>query len=350
MSQDSLIFNGKKYISSRRASEITGYTTDYIGQLARGKKISSRMVGRNRFVDENQLLEYKANFQSSMPVFNFSAPPQTNFDNQIGSQEIEHAPGDQTAETESSDAAIDQQKDISDSRDQSAKIVVDKDKALRTRIGFVGSLLVIMLVGVFLNTGAGAYGLENFSENLKSGTDTERASSGGLAMAGSEDVLSTLDRVDAVFLGYLDSVDQKISMFVVGVREKILAMFEDEPDVVYVDSTNPGLEIIDKSNNADATTEFEIDEEKLKAYVREIMLAERNTFAPGGPYGGVVALPSSGDPVQDEILKERIKASFSDDVTVQFDSSGSSGVIRPVFKSGEGLSENYMFLLVPVNK
>ena len=59
--QEELLLNGEKYISSRQAAREIGYTNDYIGRLCREKKIKSRMVGRNRFVNKSSLLIYKKN-------------------------------------------------------------------------------------------------------------------------------------------------------------------------------------------------------------------------------------------------------------------------------------------------
>ncbi|MBI5005355.1 MAG: hypothetical protein HZC03_02015, partial [Candidatus Lloydbacteria bacterium] len=56
---DEIILDGKKYISSRRAGEITGYANDYIGELARAGKVNGRLIGRIRFVEESSLLSYK---------------------------------------------------------------------------------------------------------------------------------------------------------------------------------------------------------------------------------------------------------------------------------------------------
>ena len=55
-----LKFDGKKYISAKLAAEITGYTSDYVGQLCRGKKINSRLVGRSWYVLEKDLLDHKS--------------------------------------------------------------------------------------------------------------------------------------------------------------------------------------------------------------------------------------------------------------------------------------------------
>lgn len=52
---DELVISGKKYISSKRASEITGYAKDYIGQLARGGKVPATRIGRAWYVDEMAL-------------------------------------------------------------------------------------------------------------------------------------------------------------------------------------------------------------------------------------------------------------------------------------------------------
>src|SRR3989344_1690983 len=52
-------FDGEKYISSKQAAEIAHYTSDYIGQLCRGKKIKARRIGRDWFVSEESLLEYQ---------------------------------------------------------------------------------------------------------------------------------------------------------------------------------------------------------------------------------------------------------------------------------------------------
>ncbi|MBP6946227.1 MAG: helix-turn-helix domain-containing protein [Candidatus Pacebacteria bacterium] len=53
---DELVISGKKYISSKRASEITGYAKDYIGQLARGGKVPATRIGRAWYVDEVALV------------------------------------------------------------------------------------------------------------------------------------------------------------------------------------------------------------------------------------------------------------------------------------------------------
>jgi hypothetical protein len=55
----SIAFDGKEYISARRASEYTGYNQDYVGQLARSGKILSRQVGNRWYVDHAGILKHK---------------------------------------------------------------------------------------------------------------------------------------------------------------------------------------------------------------------------------------------------------------------------------------------------
>ena len=48
---DELQISGKRFISSRRIARDNGYTSDYIGQLIRGGKVTGQKVGRAWYVD-----------------------------------------------------------------------------------------------------------------------------------------------------------------------------------------------------------------------------------------------------------------------------------------------------------
>lgn len=57
---DSLIsFDGRDYISAARASQITGYNVDYVGQLARSGNILARQVANRWFVEREGILAHK---------------------------------------------------------------------------------------------------------------------------------------------------------------------------------------------------------------------------------------------------------------------------------------------------
>lgn len=55
----SLSFEGKEYISASRASKLTTYNQDYVGQLARAGKIPSRQIGNRWYVDREALVQHK---------------------------------------------------------------------------------------------------------------------------------------------------------------------------------------------------------------------------------------------------------------------------------------------------
>ena len=54
-----IYFQGKKFISSKRAALLCEYSQDYVGQLIRSKKIEAQMVGRSWYVSERSVLNYK---------------------------------------------------------------------------------------------------------------------------------------------------------------------------------------------------------------------------------------------------------------------------------------------------
>src|SRR3989344_690811 len=60
-----LFFDGKKYISSKQASVLTGYSKDYIGQLIRSNKLRSKRIGPVWYVSEESVLNYK-NFANKL--------------------------------------------------------------------------------------------------------------------------------------------------------------------------------------------------------------------------------------------------------------------------------------------
>lgn len=56
---DELTLDNKKYLSSKRAAQVTGYAKDYVGQLCREGRVTARLVGRNWYVLESSILEHR---------------------------------------------------------------------------------------------------------------------------------------------------------------------------------------------------------------------------------------------------------------------------------------------------
>ena len=64
---DVIWLDGKEYISSKRASELSGYAQDYIGQLARKGLIAAKRVGGLWFISMQSLTEYKSHADAYVP-------------------------------------------------------------------------------------------------------------------------------------------------------------------------------------------------------------------------------------------------------------------------------------------
>jgi len=65
MPKNEFILAGKKFITSKKAALLFGYTQDYIGQLCRGEKIDARRIGRTWYVSEKSILEHKRLFNGA---------------------------------------------------------------------------------------------------------------------------------------------------------------------------------------------------------------------------------------------------------------------------------------------
>lgn len=59
MGMNALEIGGERYIKASDAAALTGYVTDYIGQLSRSGKIAAERVGRVWYVREADVLEHK---------------------------------------------------------------------------------------------------------------------------------------------------------------------------------------------------------------------------------------------------------------------------------------------------
>ncbi|MDB5239111.1 MAG: hypothetical protein JWO00_446, partial [Candidatus Parcubacteria bacterium] len=71
--KSSISVNGRQYISASRASEITKYSRDYIGQLCRAGKVPATMVVRSWFVDLDALITYKDITERNLRAYNQGA-------------------------------------------------------------------------------------------------------------------------------------------------------------------------------------------------------------------------------------------------------------------------------------
>ncbi len=56
---EELLIEDKKYVSSKRAAQMTGYAKDYIGQLCREGRVPARLVGRSWYVLESAIEDHR---------------------------------------------------------------------------------------------------------------------------------------------------------------------------------------------------------------------------------------------------------------------------------------------------
>jgi hypothetical protein len=54
-----LTLDGKIYVSSKRAAEMTGYAKDYVGQLCREGRVEARLVGRNWYILKSAIEKHR---------------------------------------------------------------------------------------------------------------------------------------------------------------------------------------------------------------------------------------------------------------------------------------------------
>lgn len=65
---DELVIGDKRYLSSKRAAELTGYAKDYIGQLCREGRVEAKLVGRSWYVLESAIREHRFGKDEDIPV------------------------------------------------------------------------------------------------------------------------------------------------------------------------------------------------------------------------------------------------------------------------------------------
>ncbi|MDQ5969453.1 MAG: trimeric autotransporter adhesin, partial [Patescibacteria group bacterium] len=87
-----LFFENKKYISTKKAAAISGYSNDYVGQLCRGNKIDAKRVGRAWYVSEESILNHKKTFTleaSRSDEISFLKAVESDSSNEMGLEEGE---------------------------------------------------------------------------------------------------------------------------------------------------------------------------------------------------------------------------------------------------------------------
>ena len=308
--KDIFIFEGKNYISARRASEISEYSSDYIGQLCRADKLDCRMVGRAWFVTLDSIEAHKKHVieveTDPSRVENIRPRKVTSFTSVpiLASDPIVDASVKFVPTTDLNISTVPSFGLIYGSEDAPLLPVLNKvqpvalapstyvssknlgqttlsatpvrvSHSFRSRLA-VSAVLVVLLVG-------GLIGYSTFIVTPGSLQTDQVASVSGIVTS---------------FISFFDrSVDS------------VLAFFGYPRDT------------------------------------RNDLIAQNNT-APQ-LFNGMAIIPSDTS-ATDAQTKQRVRESFSDQVEVHPDQSGTAGVVKPIFKESKG--DDFVYVLVPVKE
>ena len=354
MSEEPLVFNGKKYISSRRASEISGYHIDYLGQLSRSGKIESEMVGRNRYVCEESLFTYLHSLNAKMG-------PETVVVSGVKKESLDvpkNKPESDTSITPRSASITPTFSNISQTFGNTVTLQSRFPNGLFERTLLVVVTALIATTFAMPQTRSAIVALV---ESVGGSGISERADQilGRSSLTASPYTTSfdhnTLARLDNQYFAIVHSIQDFFLTLAINVREFVLGVGDR------------GWEAINRLRNKDtqtvptvfspvtSTTEnvpsgisdtSMLSEDEIRKIFNEEL---DKRFAEGeAPKEGMVVVPSSGSVSGDAAIKERIRNSFSDEVKVELDASKTAGVVRPQFKSPT--DDSYIFLLVPVQQ
>lgn len=89
---DTIVFDGVDYVKASVAAKHFNYTSDYIGQLCRSKKINARLVGRTWFVNIDSIVEHRKNKHAKQKSIKAEALKRKNNEGESIKNKVEIAP------------------------------------------------------------------------------------------------------------------------------------------------------------------------------------------------------------------------------------------------------------------
>lgn len=275
---DSIILDRKNYVSAKRAAEISGYTSDYVGQLCRAGKLESTRVGKAWFVSEKSILSHCiTSAQESASQAPVIIEKKNNTEKII-------IPVKKLSNNHSNNIS-DGINNLSNKINNNLNILNTKNSSVIsinyfTKMSIAFAVAIVLIVSLFQSSFLPSAQVTNSSASV---------------------VSSSLD------------FGHKVISFFMALPRFAFNLFSNKSDY-------------------DLTVSNTID--KPPPIIEE-----------GFP-NGLVVIPSSGQIDRDELIKQKIKSSFSDEVEVSPDKSGTAGIITPVFKKTKG--DSFVYVLVPM--
>ncbi len=361
--KDSLIFEHKKYISAKRASELVGYTRDYVGQLSREGKIDRRMVGRSWFISEESILNHKAvnTLNNKKNAELLSLNKKHSQTTQINTTPVN------TPSTLNTNLNSNTNTSITDTNTNTAK----ENTVPKNVLPIISNPILPIVKSnpsplIDKNIFLGISG--NISNNIvnpvKSAINNSQMISGmpqlsvaGSSMKFSQSISSKSVVVNPVSKFY---TKENIAMAFMSLVIVFNIFFIKDN---FINNSNKNVAGVSEALSIESIKHFAstlargfgiISErialrlnlgEKSYSVINSKPVVAKNDNPNSVGYAGIAVLPSTNSPEKDEIIKQHIKDTFSDEVNVRPDPSGSAGVITPVFK--KATKDSYIYVLVP---
>ena len=342
--KDSLILEGKNYISARRAHEVTGYTSDYIGQLCRGGKLDCKMVGRGWFVTEDSIVKHK--ISNSDPIISRIVSKKENKKDEIKdslkSEEIKPVEIEKLEKKEIVTKNV-----FKYDTDKSPLLPLLKKIEFSKRtepVSFVPSIFSIPNINRQLVFSNGHYfgNGSNLTLNTFSGTVSKS--------------LHTKNKNENLIPIF-------IMILVIGAGSFFLQGSMNIFGRLHISSSQASVYSVSKNIVDSVVYGFEGVVNRLGYYLGINMFSSKfavnysninnsnsslknNEYKSDSDFRGIAVVPSTNSKEKDERVKDRIRSSFSDEVQVHPDESGTAGIITPVFRKATG--DNFVYVLVPV--
>ncbi len=412
--KDSFIFEGKKYISARRASEISDYASDYVGQLCRAGKLDCRMIGRSWFVTEESIHLHKAAISreeaSRSRIENLRGKPvkvSAQISDDVSSTKISTVstvsapvlplastsvlvPTPWTIETPIKSPFVYSNDDRPLLPVLKGKTVVEKNE-IKSPIVVSESSQKISINKIDLTKQTEVISTSPSSPSSTFSV-TSPATSSIAIVSGSTVTPSAPSQKQKVTPISKSAISPKVSK-----DAKLNKTYGLKSIVTYPELTREiilkriiapvfafailfglgtGTYIVaDKVGNSSTAVQFagsmqasgaNVSDAFARAYsgiksgyksvVAFFMSPSQLAVNVPKEFGdvvvsevtpnGIVLSPSTGSEVADDAMKQKIRASFSDDVNISSDGSGTAGVITPVFKDTNG--KDFIYVMVPV--
>jgi hypothetical protein len=393
--KDSFIIEGKKYISSRRASQISDYASDYIGQLCRANKLDCKMIGRSWFVTEESLHLHKAAISREEAyrnrIENLKGSPAST----LASRNTVPSPStlDSSSLTSSSSVSpvatplvqlvtnttlnaqpsvVSNVNSLTPSPITSNFVSVTENSYSGIKSPFVYSVDERPLLPILntVKTDSSIKSDNNVTKNVVAEEskiieqikiiENKKASISSAKKSSPKTVSNIFSKISypeltrsIILRRAIAPLMVVVMFFVLGTGTYIAVdKVNDSVSTQFANSAN----VVSPNINSVLGSIYRFVDTQYKSVVAfftspaklalEIPKATVDVSVTDVTPNGIVLTSSTGVNTADEILKEKIAGSFSDEVTVSPDKSGTAGVITPVFKETKG--KDFVYVMVPV--